>query len=150
MAKLLYNVRAYEATAAEFADDETVYPANALLIATDSGEIKKGNGTDAYADLTSIGGGGGEGGAVAWEDVTGKPATFAPTIGTTAETAKAGNYAPAWGDVTGKPTSFAPAAHAATLVNVAADATNGITAGNAQVVLVALAARIKALEDAAG
>lgn len=54
-----------------------------------------------------------------------------------------------WDDVTGKPTTFPPAAHAATLVNVAADATNGITAGNAQVVLSALAARIKALEDAA-
>lgn len=92
-----------------------------------------------------------EGGAgtTDWADITGKPATFAPTIGTTATTAKAGNYAPAWGDVTGKPTTFPPAAHAATLVNVAADATNGITAGNAQVVLSALAARIKALEDAA-
>lgn len=31
---------------------------------------------------------------VAWEDVTGKPTTFAPTIGTTATTAKAGNYTP--------------------------------------------------------
>lgn len=65
-------------------------------------------------------------GSVAWGDVTGKPATFAPivgntattalagntallTIGTTATTAKAGNYAPAWGDVTGKPATFPPA-----------------------------------------
>lgn len=91
----------------------------------------------------------GEGGAATWDSITGKPATFAPTIGTTATTAKAGNYVPAWGDITGKPTTFAPAAHAATLVNVAADATNGITAGNAQVVISALAARVKALEDAA-
>ena len=45
---------------------------------------------------------------VAWADVTSKPATYPPTIGTTATTAKAGNYAPAWGDVTGKPTTFAP------------------------------------------
>jgi hypothetical protein len=59
-----------------------------------------------------------------------------------------GGGAVAWADVTGKPTTFPPAAHAATLVNVAADATNGITAGNAQVVLSALAARIKALESA--
>lgn len=29
-------------------------------------------------------------------------------IGTTATTAKVGNYTPAWGDVTGKPTTFAP------------------------------------------
>lgn len=54
-----------------------------------------------------------------------------------------------WADITGKPTTFAPAAHAATLVNVTADATNGVTAGNVQVVISALAARIKALEDAA-
>lgn len=75
--------------------------------------------------------------------------TSSLALGTTASTAKAGDYAPAWGDVTGKPTTFAPAAHAATLVNVAADATNGVAAGNAQVVISALAARIKALEDAA-
>ena len=31
---------------------------------------------------------------MAWEDVTGKPTTFSPTIGTTATTAKAGNYTP--------------------------------------------------------
>lgn len=30
----------------------------------------------------------------AWSEVTGKPATFTPTIGTTASTAKAGNYQP--------------------------------------------------------
>ena len=52
----------------------------------------------------------------------------------------------AWGDITGKPTTFPPAAHAATLVNVAADATNGIAAGNLQAVLIALADRITALE----
>ena len=55
----------------------------------------------------------------------------------------------AWEDVTDKPTTFPPAAHAATLVNVAADATNGISAGDAQAVLSALAARIKVLEGAA-
>lgn len=51
---------------------------------------------------------GGGSATVAWTDVTGKPSTFAPIIGTTATTAKAGNYAPAWGDVTGKPATFAP------------------------------------------
>lgn len=34
------------------------------------------------------------GGSVAFADVTGKPATYPPTIGTTATTAKAGNYTP--------------------------------------------------------
>lgn len=43
-----------------------------------------------------------------WADVAGKPATFAPTIGTTATTAKAGNWFPTYAEVTGKPTTFAP------------------------------------------
>ncbi len=34
---------------------------------------------------------GAAGGSVAWGDITGKPATFPPTIGTTATTALAGN-----------------------------------------------------------
>jgi hypothetical protein len=37
--------------------------------------------------------------SVAWGDVTGKPDTFPPTIGTTATTAKAGSYAPTTADV---------------------------------------------------
>jgi len=45
---------------------------------------------------------------VSWEDVTGKPETFTPTIGTTADTAKAGNYSPSWNDISGKPDTFAP------------------------------------------
>lgn len=152
---------------------------------------------------------------VTWAEVTGKPATFPPTIGTTAATAKAGNYVPAWTEVSGKPTVIASGADAAAartaigavaatdnvatatklatarsialtgdvtgtanfdgtanasitaaigsgvIVNadvsasaaidaskiaVAADATNGITAGNLQAALTALAARVKALE----
>lgn len=35
---------------------------------------------------------GGGGGTVAWGDVTGKPATFPPTVGATATTAAAGNH----------------------------------------------------------
>lgn len=37
--------------------------------------------------------------AVAWGDITGKPATFAPVVGTTATTAKAGNYVPTSAEV---------------------------------------------------
>lgn len=76
------------------------------------------------ADGSPISGGGGV--AATWETLEGKPdfigagATAAEartaigagtsnlTIGTTAATAKAGNYVPAWGDVTGKPATFAP------------------------------------------
>jgi len=32
--------------------------------------------------------------SAAWDDVTGKPATFAPTVGTTSTTAMAGNKVP--------------------------------------------------------
>lgn len=46
--------------------------------------------------------------AVAWSSITGKPTTFAPIIGTTPTTAKAGNWVPTWGEVTGKPSTFAP------------------------------------------
>lgn len=45
-----------------------------------------------------------------WSSISGKPSTFAPTIGTTADTAKAGNYVPAWSEVTGKPAFAAVAA----------------------------------------
>lgn len=47
--------------------------------------------------------GGGEGGPVEWVDVLNKPDTFPPIVGTTATTAKAGNYAPTWSEVTSKP-----------------------------------------------
>ena len=120
-AKLLYNVTAYEDTAANWATDETVYPENSLLIASDTGVIKKGNGTDAYADLDDLG----ALQALAWADVTGKPSTFAPEIGTTATKAAAGNHN-----------------HA-----VAADVDSGLeAAANIQALAVALSTRIKALE----
>lgn len=45
---------------------------------------------EAGATVEGIGGGSG---STAWGDITGKPATFAPTIGTTAMTAMAGNTA---------------------------------------------------------
>lgn len=48
-----------------------------------------------------------------WGTVSGKPTTFPPTIGTTAATAKAGNYQPAWDDITGKPAVIAAGADAA-------------------------------------
>lgn len=41
------------------------------------------------------------GGDVAWGDIVDKPTTFPPEIGTTATTAKAGNWNPAISEVTG-------------------------------------------------
>lgn len=49
-------------------------------------------------------------GSVTWGSVEDKPTTFAPTIGTTASTAKAGNYQPTWVQVTGKPEIIASGA----------------------------------------
>lgn len=65
------------------------------------------------ADIIANSGGGG---SVAWADITGKPATFPPEIGTTATTAKAGNYVPAWSEITSKPTTFAPVPATASVV----------------------------------
>ncbi|MEI3845324.1 MULTISPECIES: hypothetical protein [unclassified Microbacterium] len=45
-----------------------------------------------FAVVGDVPGAGGE--AVTWATLTGKPATFPPTVGTTATTAKAGNYVP--------------------------------------------------------
>ena len=122
-AKLLYNVRAYEDTATNWATDETVYPENSLLIASDTGVIKKGNGTDAYADLDYLG----ALQVATWGDITGKPTAFPPEIGTTATKAAAGNHN-----------------HA-----VVEDAASGLAAApNIQELAVALSTRIKALETA--
>lgn len=54
---------------------------------------------------------GGTASSIAWEDVSGKPTTFAPQIGLTSTTAKAGNWKPTWTDVQSKPTAFSPSAH---------------------------------------
>lgn len=43
---------------------------------------------------------------LAWANITGKPTTFLPTIGTTATTAAAGNHSHSWAQVTGKPSNF--------------------------------------------
>ena len=56
MSKLVYNMKGYEATTAEWAADETVYPKNAILIDTETGATKIGNGEDVYGDLPSADG----------------------------------------------------------------------------------------------
>lgn len=120
MAKILYNVIAYEATAAQWAADTKIYPANTLMIESDTGILKKGDGAKAYAALATVGAK-----HLAWADVTGKPSTFAPEIGTTATKAAAGNHN-----------------HA-----VVADAASGLeAASDIQALAIALSTRIKTLE----
>ena len=124
MAKRLYNVRAYADTAANWATNTHIYPSNSLLIATDTGAIKKGDGVKTYAQLGSLGVK--QIGEVA--DITDWPATFPPEIGVTATTAAAGNHD-----------------HA-----VVEDATSGLAAATTlQDLAEALSTRIKVLEDAA-
>lgn len=72
------------------------------------------------------------GGNVAWDDVTGKPATFPPTIGTSATTAKAGNYAPAVADIsdaTATGRSVLTAANAAAARTAIGAGTSSLTLG---------------------
>ena len=137
MATTKYNIILYVDTAAGFAADETVYGENDLLLTSDTGVFKKGNGVDVYANLPSIGT------ALSWSGITDKPAVIAAgataaaawdvindaAIGTTATTAAAGNHD-----------------HA-----VVEDTTSGLAAAaNIQELAVALSARIKTLEGAAG
>lgn len=64
---------------------------------------EKADGT--IGELNMSGGGGG--GSSDWADITNKPATFPPTLGLTADTAKPGNWACAWGDIIEKPAVIA-------------------------------------------
>lgn len=75
---------------------------------TNGEEVVLGDGETTYSGAIQLGSSNVEPPTVSWDDLTDKPTTFAPTIGTTATTAKAGNYVPAWTEVTSKPTTFAP------------------------------------------
>ena len=124
MAKRLYNVRAYSDTTVNWAANTHIYPSNSLLIDTDTGAIKKGDGVKTYAQLGSLGVK--QIGEV--EDISDWPTSFPPEIGTTATTAAAGNHD-----------------HA-----VVEDVTSGLAAAaTIQDLAEALSARILALETAA-
>ena len=100
------------------------------------------------ADGTPISGGGGV--AATWDTLEGKPDFIAAgadasaaraaigagtsnlAIGTTAMTAKAGNYQPAWGDVTGKPAVIAAGADAAAARTVIGAGTSSLTLAQSQ------------------
>ena len=73
MAKIKYNIKLWADTAANLATDTTVYKENDFIFATNTGVLKKGDGVKTYANLGSIGT------VAAWDDIAGKPATFAPS-----------------------------------------------------------------------
>lgn len=82
MATILYGLRGYEDTAANWASDATIYPLNSLLFATDTGAIKRGDGVSTYAELdlltTTT--------PTAWSAITGRPAQIG--AGATKEAAR--------------------------------------------------------------
>lgn len=86
------------------------------------------------------------GGSVAWADVTGKPATFPPAIGTTATTALAGDTPLLAIGTTATTAKAGNAVQTATQTTATAIAPG--TAINVQAILAELAARITALESA--
>lgn len=71
--------------------------------------------------------------AATWGDVTGKPATFPPTIGTTASTALAGDTvippAATWATLSGKPAVIAAGADAATARTAIGAGTSNLAIG---------------------
>lgn len=132
MAKLLYNVSAYENTAAKWATDTKNYPANSLLIESDTGILKKGDGINAYADLASIG----AKQVAKIEDIDDFPATMTPSP-----------HDHVVEDITDFPTTMPPSAHDHEVV---ADEESGLAAASdIQALAIALSTRIKALEDLA-
>lgn len=120
--------------------------------------------------LATIAMSGGGGGPTAWDDIVDKPAVVAAgdtqaaartaigagtgnsnlEIGTTASTAKAGNYQPTWAQVTGKPAVIAAGADAAaarTAIGAGTgNGTSNLTAAQA-VAAVAAKAEIAALTE---
>ena len=75
MAKLLYNLIAVEDTSTKWVTNTTVYDDNYILIESDTGIMKQGNGVDVYADLGTLG----AKQVAKVEDITDFPATMPPS-----------------------------------------------------------------------
>lgn len=101
------------------------------------GNVELSKAEPVYIDGLPEGGGGA---APAWEEVTDKPATFPPVIGTTETTAKAGDYVPTYAEISDKPATFPPETHTHTVADV-----TGL-----QDIINDLEQRVAGLESAAG
>ena len=71
----------------------------------DSQELVICNKDQTYSEAVKVSIGEPEPTVVTWDDIQDKPTTFAPIIGTTADTAKAGDWTPAAGDIPNLPAS---------------------------------------------
>ena len=170
MAKLLYNVSAYENTAANWATDTKIYPANSLLIESDTGILKKGDGVKTYANLATIG----AKRVVTVADITDFPATMPPSAHDHAvvditdfpATMPPSAHDHAVVDITDFPATMPPSAHDHAVIDITdfpatmppsahdhaviADAASALLAASTiQELAIALSTRIKALEDLA-
>jgi hypothetical protein len=151
MAKLLYNVSAYENTAAKWATDTRIYPANSLLIESDTGILKKGDGVKTYANLATIG----AKQDLTVADITDFPSTMPPSAHDHAvaditdfpSTMPPSAHDHAVADITDFPSTMPPSAHDHAVIADAASAL--LAASTIQELAVALSTRIKALEDLA-
>lgn len=80
--------------------------------------------------------GGGSGDPVSWDDIEGKPSTFAPTIGSTSTTAMAGDTvipaAATWENLSGKPAVIASGADASAARAAIGAGTSSLTLAQSQ------------------
>lgn len=77
-----------------------------VLIAEDgTKEVVIGNSSDTYDSAFKVSASSNEPTTVSWDNIENKPETFAPTIGTTEDTAKAGNWTPSAEDMPNLPLS---------------------------------------------
>lgn len=90
-------------------DEVTLIDSVLLVLIDENGdsEVVVCNKDIKYSEAVKVDGSGGTPTPVevSWDDVTDKPTTFAPIVGTTADTAKAGDWTPAVGDIPNLSTS---------------------------------------------
>src|SRR5690606_4192939 len=76
-----------------------------VLVDGDDSEVIVCNKNQTYSEAVKVSMGEPEPTVVTWDDIEDKPETFAPIVGTTADTAKAGDWTPAAGDIPNLPAS---------------------------------------------
>lgn len=91
----------------QIVNDEVELIDGVILILKDgeSQELVICNKNQTYSEAVKVSMGESEPTVVTWDDIEDKPETFAPIIGTTADTAKAGDWTPAAGDIPNLPAS---------------------------------------------
>src|SRR5690606_24690795 len=91
----------------QIVSDEVELIDGVILILKDGGdqELVICNKNQTYSEAVKVSMGESEPTVVTWDDIEDKPETFAPIVGTTADTAKAGDWTPAAEDIPNLPAS---------------------------------------------